>query len=210
MEGLYIYRGNRIIYFGGWNKIIRKQKKLNLARLKVQVGNINDDALQLNVAKSKITIPHELKIGVLRYINSLKHEAEKEFNNRGLRKRGRNGVTEKFNLLSKKSTTKGPVYTVNEEYPVLQLFTEGMSPEKHKYFRIFIRKINSLINKRRFSDDSYSTVSVSEQEQSELVDTAIKLLETGLDKKMIYEMLISDINFDKELASDKLKKALKL
>ena len=99
---------------------------------------------------------------------------------------------------------------MNEEYPVLKLFTEDMSPEKLKYFRIFIRKINSLINKRRFSDDSYSTVSVSEQEQSELVDTAIKLLETGLDKKMIYEMLISDINFDKELASDKLKKALKL
>ena len=50
MEGLYIYRGNRLIYFGGWNGIIRKQRKLNLARLKIQVGNIDDDALQLNVS----------------------------------------------------------------------------------------------------------------------------------------------------------------
>ena len=210
MEGLYIYRGNRLIYFGGWNGIIRKQRKLNLARLKIQVGNIDDDALQLNVSKSKITIPHELRMGVLRYINFLKQEAEKEYNNRGLRRAVKRNNENRHDLLSKQSTTKGPVYSVNEEYPVVKLVMEGMKKEQLKYFRTFLRKINLLINKQRYSEEGFSLLSASEEDWSDIIETAEKLKNTGLSSSLIFELLTNDSGYDKNLLSEKLKNILNL
>src|SRR5690606_4026712 len=86
MEGLYIYRSDRIILFGGWNGIVKKAPRLQLARLRVEVGNSVDHLLHLNVAKSRIVVPHELRNAFEDYIQELKIEAEREYYNRGIRK----------------------------------------------------------------------------------------------------------------------------
>ena len=81
MEGIYVYRSDRLILFGGWKGLIKKTPKLQLARLMVDVGNNVDHLLHLNVDKSKIEIPFELRNAFLRVIAELKKEAEKEFHN---------------------------------------------------------------------------------------------------------------------------------
>ena len=86
LEGLYIYRGDRIIHFGSWNGLLKRSSNLKLARLRVDVGNLNDDLLQLNVAKSKITIPFELIEGVVDYCKEVRSKAVLELNRRGLKK----------------------------------------------------------------------------------------------------------------------------
>lgn len=62
MEGIYIYRADRLILFGGWNGLIKKSPRLQLARLQVEIGNNADHLLHLNVAKSQVIIP--LQLGV--------------------------------------------------------------------------------------------------------------------------------------------------
>ena len=37
MEGIYIYRADRIIIFGGWNGLIKKAPRLQLARLRLML-----------------------------------------------------------------------------------------------------------------------------------------------------------------------------
>ena len=61
MEGIYIYRANRLILFGTWNGLIKKSPRLQLGRLKVDIGNSVDHLFHLNVAKSQIQVPHELR-----------------------------------------------------------------------------------------------------------------------------------------------------
>ena len=68
MEGLYIYRADRLILFGGWNGLIKKMPRLQLGRLKIDIGNKVDHLFHLNVAKSQINIPHDLKSAFLRAI----------------------------------------------------------------------------------------------------------------------------------------------
>ena len=60
MEGIYIYRADRIILFGEWLGVIKKGPRLQLARLRVEVGNSVDHLLHLNVAKSQVVIPPDL------------------------------------------------------------------------------------------------------------------------------------------------------
>ncbi len=207
MEGIYVYRGNRIIFFGGWNGIIRKQAKLKLARLKIQVGNMNDDKLQLNVAKSKISIPYELKMGVLRYISELKTEALKEYNNRGLKSTTKRNASSRddLTLLMKQPTSKGPVYAINAEYPLVKMVSNELDEEFLKYFRILLKSINKIINKQRYTDTNQVDIISEEVNLDDILSTVKKLLNTGLAKNDIYDIFLKDAGFHK----DKLPKVLK-
>ena len=49
-------------------------------------GNSVDHHFHLNVAKSSIVIPYDLKTAFLRYVSEVKTEAEKEYHNQGLKK----------------------------------------------------------------------------------------------------------------------------
>lgn len=207
MEGIYVYRGNRIIFFGGWNGIIRKQAKLKLARLKIQVGNMNDDKLQLNVAKSKIAIPYDLKLGVLRYISELKTEAVKEYNNRGLKSNfKKDSNSEKsIELLQKQSTTKGPVYSINIKHPLVKMIFDDLNNDTSKDFKALLRGINILLNKQRYTDNNYVEILQDEISLDDIISTTKKLLSTGLSMETIYNVFLKDAGLQKNNLPEELK-----
>ena len=107
MEGIYIYRADRLIHFGGWNGLIKKAPRLQLARLRVDIGNSVDHLLHLNVAKSQIEIPHDLTVAFEKYIDELKTQAEREFFNRGIRKFSSNHKENSVQLFERKASNKG-------------------------------------------------------------------------------------------------------
>lgn len=212
MEGIYVYRGNRIIFFGGWNGIIRKQAKLKLARLKIQVGNMNDEKLHLNVAKSQIAIPYELKMGVLRYISDLKTEALKEYNNRGLKSSVKNPVNTNSNLslLLRQMTTKGPVYSVNPEYPLVKIISSSLNEEALSYFKMLLRNINSVINKQRYTDEGQIEILREQMNLNEVVLATKKLLATGLSEAEVFEVFLKGSGFEKNTLPEELKTLFKI
>ncbi|MDG1805921.1 ATP-binding protein [Flavicella sp.] len=209
LEGLYIYRGNRIIFFGGWNGIIKKETKLKLARLKIEFENINDDKLQLNVAKSKIEIPYELKTGVLRYLIELREQAKKEYNNRGLKQR-RTVDHSNIDLLKRIQTTKGVFYSINDEFPLLNEINDILNSSQKKKLHILLRAINHTINKQRHVDTDF----IEYFEEAEPIDedvlklTIINVLKKGVKKSDIYNLILKGLGFTNENIPDKIAKLL--
>lgn len=120
MEGIYIYRTNRIILYGQWLGIIKKGPRLQLARLKVDVGNSVDHLLHLNVAKSQVVIPHDLLRAFETYIEELKIEAEREFYNRGIRTFSNGSNDSKIQLFERKASNKGVLLEINNNFPLLK------------------------------------------------------------------------------------------
>lgn len=211
LEGLYIYRGNRIIFFGGWNGIIKKETKLKLARLKIEFENINDDKLQLNVAKSKIEIPYELKIGVLRYLIELRDQAKKEYNNRGLKQVKSKFVNNTIDLLKRVQSSKGVFYKINDEYPILNEINSSLSREQKKKLGVLLRAINVKINKQRHSETDFVEF-INETEPIDnkfLLDVIHKVLNTGTKKKDIFNLILKDLGYQKEDLPEEIKKILK-
>jgi hypothetical protein len=211
MEGIYIYRGNRIIFFGGWNGIIRKQAKLKLARLKIQVRNMNDEKLQLNVSKSKIAIPYELKRGVLRYISELKTGALNEYNNRGLKSSSNShlNIENNLDLLQKQSTTKGPVYSINPKHPLVKIILEDLSDDTTKDFKALIRSINLMLNRQRYTDSSYVEILDDKRTLEDILSTTKRLLDTGISKDDIYDVFLRDNGYQKGSLPKEIKDILK-
>ena len=60
-QGFYIYRGNRMIQSGGWNRLRTFDEHTKLARIAVDIPPAADSAFEINVSKMRVTIPAELR-----------------------------------------------------------------------------------------------------------------------------------------------------
>jgi hypothetical protein len=197
MEGLYIYRSDRIILFGGWNGIIRKSPRLQLARLKVEVGNKIDDLLHLNVAKSQISIPYDLRMGFLKYIAELKEQAEKEYYNRGIRKISSAKSDSVPHLFERHATNRGTQIEINNEFPLVQHIRSSMDHEQQKMFGLLLKMVSNLVNKlgRVNEDDNRLNNSPESADESDLYNTIQKLLSSGTSKEVIRQAILPALGY---------------
>jgi len=212
LEGLYIYRGDRIIHFGSWNGLLKRSSNLKLARLRVNVGNINDDLLQLNVAKSKISIPYELKLGFLKMLASLKEEAKKEYFNHGIRnyKASSNKINTET-LFTRYHTSKGAKLLLNTDYPGIDLFLNSLSQDQQAEFKIVLRSINTQINKMKDVLTESDFIGVEEKDQlslSSLVKYIKKLKKLNLPKSKMIQIALTDLGFTRNNLPKEIKKIL--
>jgi hypothetical protein len=213
LEGLYIYRGDRIIYFGGWNGLIKRQANLKLARLKVDVGNINDDILQLNVAKSKIRIPYELERGFLEKVVQLREEAKKEYFNHGIRDVSSSKNDRRGTLFNKLITSKhGAVLELNPDYPGIKTFIENLNSSQRKQFKLIMHMINVSSNRMLDKHEDQQIIGVEETDKidvSLLINYIQQLKEAGFEKEKIKELAFANLGFKDTNLPEELSTLLK-
>jgi hypothetical protein len=198
MEGIYIYRADRLIHFGGWNGLIKKVPRLQLARLRVEVGNSVDHLLHLNVAKSQVVIPHDLTTAFEKYIDELKIEAEREFFNKGIRKFSNNRNVDNIQLFERKSSNKGTLLELNNNFPLLRTLMDGLKKDQLAKLNLVIRMINTRINHIRQTHEEKAFVGIEENDGLSLKDLIIcinDLKESGLSSEQIIKDILPNLGF---------------
>jgi len=60
-QGFYIYRSDRLIQSGGWNRLRTPDEHTKLARIAVRFSPQLDDAFKVNVAKMRVQIPPQAR-----------------------------------------------------------------------------------------------------------------------------------------------------
>jgi hypothetical protein len=200
LEGMYIYRGDRVIYFGGWNGLIKREANLKLARLKVDVGNINDNVLQLNVAKSKISIPYELQRGFLEKVSQLREEAKKEYFNHGIREVSSAKNEGKASIFNKVITSKhGATLELNIEYPGIKTFIKNLDKDQYSQFKMIVHLINVSSNRllEKYEDQQITGIKERDKIDIEIILNYINELKlAGFDKDKIIELALKDLGFN--------------
>jgi hypothetical protein len=198
MEGIYIYRADRLIHFGGWNGLIKKTPRLQLARLRVDIGNSVDHLLHLNVAKSQIEIPHDLTAAFEKYIEELKTQAEREFFNRGIRKFSSSQKEENIQLFERKASSKGTLLEVNSSFPLLKSLMIELNKEQLTKLNLVIRMINTRINEIRQTHEVKAFVGIEEKDglaMKDLVTCVNLLIENGLSAELIKTDVLPNLGF---------------
>jgi|TARA_B110000238_G_scaffold138472_1_gene149251 hypothetical protein len=212
LEGLYIYRGDRIIHFGSWNGLVKRSSNLKLARLRVDVGNLNDDLLQLNVAKSKISIPYELKLGFLKMLSKLKDEAKKEYFNHGIRNhKASSSKKNTETIFTRHATSKGAKLVLNIAYPGIELFINSLKNDQNEGFKILLRSINTQINKMRNVVEESDFIGIEEKDElpmSSLIKYIEKLKEQKLTKSKMIQIALTDLGYTRNNLPEDIKKIL--
>jgi hypothetical protein len=61
-QGIYVYRNNRLIQWGGWHDIwSTNDEKTKLARVTVDFGSDLDEKFEVNISKRMVTLSHQLQ-----------------------------------------------------------------------------------------------------------------------------------------------------
>ncbi|PKP03789.1 MAG: ATP-binding protein [Bacteroidetes bacterium HGW-Bacteroidetes-6] len=211
MEGIYIYRADRLIHFGGWNGLIKKAPRLQLARLRVDIGNKVDHLLHLNVAKSQIEIPHDLKTAFEKYIDELKTQAEREFFNRGIRKFS---STNKDNvqLFERKASNKGTLLELNSSFPLLKSLMCELNKDQLTKLNLVIRMINTRINKIRQTHEEKLYLGIEEKDglsKEDLINCVKEFKESGLSSDLIKTDILPNLGFAEKSLPPEVMQLLK-
>jgi hypothetical protein len=75
-QGIYIYRADRLVQWGGWNGIRGIDEHTKLARASLDFDTDLDSVFNINVAKMRVTIPPQLRQMLERPINELCSRAD--------------------------------------------------------------------------------------------------------------------------------------
>lgn len=70
-QGLYIYRANRLVQYGGWNGLRGIDEHTKLARAAIDFDTDLDETFQINVAKMSVVLPATLKNMLERPVHDL-------------------------------------------------------------------------------------------------------------------------------------------
>ncbi len=204
MEGLYIYRADRLILFGGWNGLIKKMPRLQLGRLKIDIGNKVDHLFHLNVAKSQINIPHDLKNSFLRAIVDLKAEAQKEYFNHGLKTFTQRPTEHSSELFYKTATNKGILLRINDEFPLLKSLKSSLNNKQKAELNFILKMSSNLINKVRQVDNVEITGNAEKDGISidDIVKSINQLLNLGMSKEQIKKDILPNLGFKNNIPEE--------
>lgn len=181
MEGIYLYRGERLIYYGGWAKLHRRHQFLKLGRLKIDIKNSHDALFQINVAKSMMQIPKQFKPQIGEIIADLAKQAKSVYFQRSPNnsKVTKNEINQ--DILSKVIDDRGVYFTINQENLIYQKLVESLPNSLNKkvlsnYLIHIVHTLNSYVN----IDNGEIEEIISENKHSLSYEEKIKLKEIGL------------------------------
>jgi hypothetical protein len=99
-QGIYIYRANRLVQFGGWNGLRGIDEHTKLARAAIDFDTDLDEIFQINVAKMSVVLPPTLRNMLERPIHELCMRADAAYRQSG-------SSTDTRRMSSKSSTVEG-------------------------------------------------------------------------------------------------------
>ncbi|MGQ0468045.1 MAG: ATP-binding protein [Sporichthyaceae bacterium] len=70
-QGLYVYRADRLVQWGGWAGLRAIDEHTKLARAALEFDTDLDECFNINVAKMRVTLPAQLRQGLERAVNEL-------------------------------------------------------------------------------------------------------------------------------------------
>lgn len=121
-QGLYLYRNNRLIAYGGWQQIVRKTEANKLARLEISFGNDADHLWQLDIKKSTATLPIAIRSRLRDLIRGISNRSNEVFVRRvQMKKSNPNSVWERIYDKETKSIT----YQIDREHPIVEKLLES-------------------------------------------------------------------------------------
>ena len=82
-QGIYLYRNRRLIIFGTWFGIIKKEPTFNLARVKLDINSDSDFDWQIDIKKSKAIPPAYIEETIKRVVYNVTQQSTLVYNSRG-------------------------------------------------------------------------------------------------------------------------------
>lgn len=137
-QGFYIYRNKRLIIWGTWFRLERKDELGKLARIRVDIPNSLDYMWGIDIKKSTANLPDIIKRNLYNcvYESKLGSESVHSF-------RGRNvNINKDIDYIWERiATREGYQYKINANIPQVQVLMESLDTQQKQLLNILLRDI---------------------------------------------------------------------
>ena len=176
-QGFYIYRNERLIFWGTWMHMGYKSELNKLARVQIDIPSTLDKMWMLDVKKSSAKIPDVIKE---RIRIALQDSIVKS--KRATRYTGQQEEKEECPVWFRTKLRDGSVkYEINRDNPVLSTLQENLGKHELDLFNELLSQIECYIPKGRIQNDSFDSVNIvnsgDDMEESQLIDSVNKVLD---------------------------------
>ncbi|SDD61735.1 Histidine kinase-, DNA gyrase B-, and HSP90-like ATPase [Bacillus wiedmannii] len=142
-QGFYIYRENRLVTFGDWLGLFKKESIYDLVRIRVDFFNASDDDWKIDIKKSSISIPEEAKENlesIGRYYRQLSQDIMLYRTKRtsGSRTKRTIGTLNTWELDNDNNHGK---YVLNRLHPILNEILVNIDDETKKQLKLYLNLI---------------------------------------------------------------------
>lgn len=176
-QGFYIYRNKRLLVWGTWFRMHRKDELSKLARIRVDVPNALDHLWTLDIRKSTAIPPDVIKKNLARIVNRISEGSKRTWTFRGKREISDDGS----HLWSKTRIREGVVYNLNRDHVLLKLLTGSLDSEQKKLLENYLKLAegNLPLNQLYVDLNNEEQVNVRKEKdaEKEAMDTVQMILE---------------------------------
>ena len=137
-QGFYVYRNKRLIIWGTWFRLERKDELNKLARVRVDFPNSLDYMWAIDIKKSTASLPDIIKKNMFNAVYETVLNSEKVYTYRGRKEKTDKNIEV---IWEKIKMRDGYRYTINRKIPQLRLLAETTEPAQIKLMDSIIEGI---------------------------------------------------------------------
>lgn len=134
-QGFYVYRNKRLIIWGTWFRLERKDELNKLARVRVDIPNTLDYMWSIDIKKSTATLPDIIKKNMYNAVYESVLSSESVHTFRGRKEKKDNDVEYVWERIKVRD---GYSYIINREIPQIKMLIETLDDNQ-------VRMLNSVI-----------------------------------------------------------------
>ncbi len=189
-QGFYVYRNYRLIIWGTWFRLAPKLDSSKLARIQVDIPNSLDEYWFIDIKKSTVTPPEEIRKQFRQIIYKTVELSKNTFTRRKASNR-----SDLITYWQRLTDPEGVItYQINRNHPLLQHFSQSLTEQQQGSFSEIISAIETFIPIPNIQNDLQSDKTIMNETTSEIlgeknVFTIInKLVELGIPFDEIIKM----------------------
>lgn len=149
-QGFYIYRNNRLIFWGGWLRVEHKTVYTRLARIKIDIPASLDKEWFVDVKKSSVILPNSIKDKLWAPIKDALGQSKRAITYSGEREVTPRGQPV---WIRKMLPNKQVTYQLNLDYPLFLCLFENLDSNNKKILYRYLKKITDYIPTSKMRDD---------------------------------------------------------
>lgn len=191
-QGLYVYRGSRLIIAGGWLGLARQTELTKLCRVRIDIPNSMDALWKIDVKKASAQLPPVIGFRLRRIIESFLGTSRRVYQRRGHRLVD----PERHPLWNRLSQDGKVVFRPNLEHPAFVRFGNELPEQFRAGFETCLQLLGSGLPIEALHADLLGnaealTEDVADEQQIREMVTAVggALLDAGIAKDRIKDVL---------------------
>lgn len=194
-QGFYVYRNERLIIWGNWFGMTRRNELTKNARIRVDIPNALDDIWSIDIKKQVATIPKRIQNQLTKTVNDALGISVTKQTHRGRRQKVDENIDYIWDRMEGRDKTY--YYKVNRDSELLKFVFSNLDEHGSEYVNMLLNEIERSIPMQQiYIDKSNACISIEEDEHriEEVYQTAVTMIDNAKNHLPIsVEQLIDNI-----------------